>query len=212
MKIISSYRPGAQHVEIHLIDGAASLFDQSAQALRHLRAQPAMQVVERQSQNLAEEWEAGLDAIEKLAYVPSVPLHLEPLELAHALGFIAMAITISSEAPAWAELLVGAFASMIPCEIDCGILPSASEVWTDNEPSDEIFSIYEVLREWDAIGPPTIPLMGAFRLWSDLKDVEDLPKAVIDLIADLEEATRLYVLASSAINEFRKSSTSNRPS
>ncbi|MFZ4774038.1 MAG: hypothetical protein ACOYM3_01660 [Terrimicrobiaceae bacterium] len=191
MKIQTKYIPGNQYVEIEIDRDARHLFDRTATLIRRYLRQSPMRAVAASEPTLLEAWTCGLESIEKLAYIPSRVLYLEPLEAGSALGLVAAVISLDIEP--WPEAFPAlmTLASLAPCQIACLPLPKIPAAWRANQKHDEIVAIYHFVQSSKLDNKPVLLFLSAFRLWSALSEDQHQEPEVRALVAELEAVSQV---------------------
>ena len=166
--------------------------------------------------NIIIEWGTGLDALDKLAYIPSQQIHLSRYEIHAALKLVCTAsLTLSlvkkSIRPLPEAILI--LGEMTLCRLPARKLPAAEEIWKEVSVEESIWISYERLRLEALRKEPHLFVLSAYLLRHELSKVNPSDLQVQLLIKDLEEVSRgfAYTLKRLAMTEAEKLGGQGRP-
>ena len=194
MKIKSNYIPGAHFVEVEPCTKSRKQFDKQACALRKFLRNSNPPLASSLTPEVREMWIAGLDAIERLAYIPSKIIYVEPMAAAHAMNVVTSCILASENEEAKAQLVVlFALASMTPVTLPDMDLPDFPAAWATSHASEDAMELYERVRDTPVV--PILRLTQAYFLFIELAGKSHLEPSVQQLVAHLEGVTTILRVA-----------------
>ncbi len=195
MTIKSYFAPNSHFVEVQLCSKSRKDFARASLALRNFLRKGTPPLEASIPPAVHDSWLAGLDAIERLAFIPSQIVFIDPMAAAGALSLLTSFILASNKRAAKRHLVpLFGIASITPLTLPSLDLPLFPEAWTHAPASDEAMEIFERARSQSHGN--VIRLTQAHLLFAELEShthSEESVRTLTEFLGDVSEILRIAV-------------------